>query len=278
MPARTTVGIVQMCATAEVEGTLDRTLALVADAARAGAAVVLVPEAFAFIGRERDRAAWLEPLPGDDDKAAGPILRRCAETARSTGTHLVLGGFPERAPDGRAYNTCVHLQPDGTVAAAYRKIHLFDVDLADGTRLFESRGTAPGDRAVVTETPFGLLGLTVCYDVRFPLLYQRLADLGATAIAIPSAFTKTTGRDHWHVLLRARAIECQCYVIAPAQHGDHGHRGRQSYGHGLIVDPWGDIVAECDDGDGFALADIDPARVREIRAQLPSLANRGMFE
>ena len=170
------------------------------------------------------------------------------------------------------------MQPDGTVAAAYRKIHLFDVDLADGTRLFESRGTAPGDRAVVTETPFGLLGLTVCYDVRFPLLYQRLADLGATAIAVPSAFTKTTGRDHWHVLLRARAIECQCYVIAPAQHGDHGHRGRQSYGHGLIVDPWGDIVAECDAGDGFALADIDPARVAEVRTQLPSLANRGMFE
>lgn len=278
MGAKTTVGIVQMCATSAVEQNLDTTLGLVVDASRAGAEVVLVPEAFAFIGRERDRAAWLESLPGSTAEVPGPILGRCAETARSMGVHLVLGGFPEHAPDGRAYNTCVHLAPDGTVAAAYRKIHLFDVDLADGTRLLESRGTAPGDRAVVTDTPFGRLGLTVCYDVRFPLLYQRLADLGAVAIAVPSAFTKTTGRDHWHVLLRARAIECQCYLIAPAQHGDHEHRGRQSYGHGLIVDPWGDIVAECEGGDGFALADIDPARVDEVRGQLPSLANRGRFQ
>lgn len=272
------MAIVQMCATSDVEKNLDATLALVVDAGRAGAEVVLVPEAFAFIGRERDRAAWLEPLPGSAADAPGRILGRCAEAARSTGVHLVLGGFPERAPDGRAYNTCVHLTPDGRVAAAYRKIHLFDVDLADGTRLLESRATAPGDRAVVTDTPFGPLGLTVCYDVRFPLLYQRLADLGAVAIAVPSAFTKTTGRDHWHVLLRARAIECQCYIIAPAQHGDHEHRGRQSYGHGLIVDPWGDIVAECEGGDGFALADVDPARVDEVRGQLPSLANRGRFQ
>ncbi len=276
MSRKTTVGIVQMCATSDVAGNLDATLGLVVDASRAGAEVVFVPEAFAFIGRERDRAEWLEGLPAGDGEP-GPILHRCAETARSMGSHLVLGGFPELAPDGRAYNTCVHLAPDGAVAVAYRKIHLFDVDLADGTRLLESRGTAPGDRATVTDTPFGPMGLTVCYDVRFPLLYQRLADLGAVAIAVPSAFTKTTGRDHWHVLLRARAIECQCYIIAPAQHGDHGHRGRQSYGHGLIADPWGDVVAECEGGDGFALADVDPDRVAEIRAQLPSLANRGEF-
>ncbi len=279
MSAKTTVGIVQMCANADVEANLDSTLSLVSGAADAGARVVLVPEAFAFIGRERDRAEWLERLPEPNSTdAQGPILERCAETVRTTGSHLVLGGFPEQAPHGRAYNTCVHLTPDGVVAAAYRKIHLFDVDLADGTRLLESRGTAAGDRAVVTETPFGPLGLTVCYDVRFPLLYQALADQGAMAIAVPSAFTRTTGRDHWHVLLRARAIECQCYILAPAQHGDHGHRGRQSYGHGLVVDPWGDVVAECEGGDGFALADIDPARVAEVRAQLPSLANRGRFQ
>lgn len=276
MSRKTSVGVVQMCATSDVAKNLEATLSLVVEASRAGAQVVLVPEAFAFIGRERDRVAWLESLPASGN-SPGPILGRCAETARSTGVHLVLGGFPEQAPDDRAYNTCVHLTPDGEVAAAYRKIHLFDVDLADGTRLLESRATAPGDRAVVTDTPFGSLGLTVCYDVRFPLLYQRLADLGAVAIAVPSAFTKTTGRDHWHVLLRARAIECQCYIIAPAQHGDHEHRGRQSYGHGLIVDPWGDIVAECEGGDGFAIADIDPARVAEVREQLPSLANRGEF-
>ena len=277
MSHETTVGIVQMCATADVEKNLETTLALVVQAAAAGAQVVLVPESFAFIGAERARNTHLENVHEGADGSAGPILARCMATARQACIHLVLGGFPEQAPDGRAFNTCIHLTPDGNVAAAYRKIHLFDVDLADGTRMRESCGTAPGDRAMVTEAPFGKLGLSVCYDVRFPLLYQALADMGAIAIAVPSAFFKNTGRAHWHVLLRARAIECQCYVLAPAQHGDHGHRGRQSYGHGLVVDPWGDVVAECDGGDGFALANVNPRRVAAVRAELPSLANRRSF-
>lgn len=275
--AKTIVGIVQMCAGADVERNVRETLALAAQAAEAGAQVVLLPEAFAFIGSERERNKHLENVPPEGGEVAGPILASCMATARRANAHLVLGGFPEQAPDGRAFNTCIHLTPDGAIAAAYRKVHLFDVDLADGTRMRESRSTAPGDRAVVTETPFGKLGLTVCYDVRFPLLYQALADLGAIAIAVPSAFFKNSGRAHWHVLLRARAIECQCYILAPAQHGDHGHRGRQSYGHGLIVDPWGDIVAECEGGDGFALAEVDPERVAAVRAELPSLANRRPF-
>ena len=274
---KTTVGIVQMCAGADVERNVRETLALTAQAAAAGAQVVLLPEAFAFIGSERTRNEHLENVPEGRGDGAGPILASCMATAREANAHLVLGGFPEQAPDGRAFNTCIHLTPDGDIAAAYRKVHLFDVDLADGTHMRESRGTAPGDRAVVTDTPFGKLGLTVCYDMRFPLLYQTLADLGATAIAVPSAFFKNTGKAHWHVLLRARAIECQCYILAPAQHGDHGHRGRQSYGHGLIVDPWGDIVAECEGGDGFALAEVDPHRVAAVRAELPSLANRRPF-
>ena len=175
------------------------------------------------------------PQSGEDP---GPILRRCIDAARAANAHLVLGGFPEQAPDGRAFNTCIHLQPDGTVAAAYRKIHLFDVDLADGTRMRESRSTAPGDRAVTTQTPFGALGLTVCYDMRFPLLYQTLADMGAVAIAVPSAFFKNSGK----------RIGTRCCGRGPSsasatswrrrQHGDHGHRGRKSYGHGLVVDPW----------------------------------------
>ena len=276
MASKTTVGIVQMCATADVAANVDTTLSLVAEAATAGAKVVLVPEAFAFIGSERERNTHLENVPQNDEEP-GPILRRCIETAQAANAHLVLGGFPEQAPDGRAFNTCIHLRPDGSIAAAYRKIHLFDVDLADGTRMHESRSTAPGERAVVTEAPFGTLGLTVCYDMRFPLLYQTLADMGAVAIAVPSAFFKNTGKAHWHALLRARAIECQCYILAPAQHGDHGHRGRKSYGHGLVVDPWGDIVAEIEDGDGFALAEVDPKRVEEVRAELPSLANRRHF-
>ena len=277
MSAKTTVGIVQMCAGADVERNVREALALAARAADAGAQMVLLPEAFAFIGSERERNKHLENVPQKQDEPAGPILAHCMATARQANAHLLLGGFPEQASDGRAFNTCIHLTPDGQIAAAYRKVHLFDVDLADGTRMRESRGTAPGERAVVTETPFGKLGLTVCYDVRFPLLYQTLADLGAIAIAVPSAFFKNTGKAHWHVLLRARAIECQCYILAPAQHGDHGHRGRQSYGHGLVVDPWGDIVAECEGGDGFALAEVDPQRVAAVRAELPSLANRRPF-
>ena len=227
MASKTTVGIVQMCATADVSANVDVTMSLATEAAAAGAKVVLVPEAFAFIGSERERNTHLENIPREEAEESGPILRRCIETARSANAHLVLGGFPEQAPDGRAFNTCIHLLPDGAIASVYRKIHLFDVDLADGTRMRESRSTAPGDRAVATETPFGSLGLTVCYDVRFPLLYQTLADVGAVAIAVPSAFFKNSGKAHWHALLRARAIECQCYILAPAQHGDHGHRGAQ---------------------------------------------------
>ena len=263
------VAVVQMCATAAVDGNLRVAEALVADAAQAGASAVFAPEAFTFIGPGRQRAAMLEPLPG-----GGPVLQRCRAMASGNGVHFVFG-FHELAPDGRSFNTCVHVDPAGAVAATYRKIHLFDVDLADGTRLLESRGTAPGDAPVVTELPFGTLGLSVCYDVRFPGLYQRLVDLGATALTVPSAFTRTTGRDHWHVLLRARAIECQAYVIAPAQYGEHGHANRVSYGHSLIVDPWGEIVAECpEEGDGFAIAEIDPERVRQVRRELPCLANR----
>ena len=274
---KTQVGIIQCRATADVERNLALSLDLVAQAASAGARVVLVPEAFAFIGPQREGNRHLEKVPSGEADAPGPILARCMEAARAANAHLVLGGFPEQAPDGRAFNSCLHLSPEGAVVAAYRKIHLFDVDLADGTRMRESQGTAPGDRAVVTAMPFGALGLTVCYDVRFPTLYQRLADLGAVAIAVPAAFLANTGRAHWHVLLRARAIETQCYVLAPAQHGDHGHRGRRSFGHGLIVDPWGEVVAECEDGDGFAMAEVDPDRVAAVRAQLPSLANRRPF-
>ena len=273
---KTTVGIVQMCANADAGKNVANTLALVKQAADAGAEVVVVPEAFAFIGSERERNKLLEKLPSEGGPA-GPILASCIETAKASSAHLILGGFPEQAPDGRAFNTCVHLLPNGEVAASYRKIHLFDVDLADGTRMLESRGTAPGDRAVVTQTPFGGLGLTVCYDMRFPALYQALADRGAIAIAVPSAFFKNTGGAHWHVLLRARAIESQCYILAAAQHGDHGHRGRQSYGHALVVDPWGTVIAELEEGDGFALAEVDPARVEAVRAELPSLANRRSF-
>ena len=273
MTRKTRVGLVQMCATADVPQNLKTASELSKRAVGDGAEVVFLPEAFSYIGSDRERIPMLEDL-----KTGGPMLACCVDIATSEGIHLIAGGFPEQAPESRAYNTCLHITPKGEIVAAYRKIHLFDVDLADGTRMLESRNTSPGDKVVTTELPFGTLGLTVCYDVRFPTLYQDLVDLGATVIAIPAAFVYTTGRDHWHVLLRARAIECQSYVIAAAQYGDHQHRNRRSFGHALVADPWGLVVAECTtDQDDYCIADIDPDRVEEVRSQLPSLKNRGSW-
>lgn len=263
------VAVVQMCTTADVEANLRAAEALVAEAAGRGAEAVFAPETFTFIGPARSRDKMLEPLP-----QGGPVLERCRGMARANNVHFVFG-FHERAADGRAFNTCIHLGPDGEVQAVYRKIHLFDVDLADGTRLHESKRTAPGEAPTVTQLPWGALGLSVCYDVRFPRLYQQLVDMGATALCVPSAFTAATGPDHWHVLLRARAIECQSYVIAAAQHGEHGHANRASYGHALIADPWGRVIAECPaKGNAVALATIDPAEVSRVRRELPSLRHR----
>ena len=266
-------GVIQMCSTPDVGSNLETAARLAREAAEMGADVVFFPEAFAFIGPRREKAQILEPLPG-----GGPILESCQNLARELGRELVLGGFHEQCDHDatRSRNTCVHLGADGEIRSLYRKIHLFDVDLADGTRLRESAETEPGDRAVVTETAIGTLGLSVCYDVRYPALYQVLAERGAMAVTVPSAFTMTTGKDHWHVLLRARAIECQVYVLAPAQFGNH-YRSRVSYGHGLIADPWGCVVAQCSDGEGVAIAEIDRERVASVRSELPSLANRREF-
>ncbi len=271
---------IQLCATPDVEANLDNAERLVRQAHERGAEVALLPEAFAFLGPEDRKRAILEPLPAAPGDLAtrgftpGPILSRCLALARDTGLHLVLGGFHETAPEpGKSFNTSVHIDAGGRIAALYRKIHLFDVSLADGTELRESARTLPGERAVVTEMPFGRLGLSVCYDLRFPYLYQQLVDMGAVALTVPSAFTRPTGAAHWHVLLRARAIECQCWVIAPAQHGRNWEK-RSSYGHSLIIDPWGEVVAELDEGDGVVMANIDPERVADVRRQLPSLTHR----
>ena len=270
MSRTTPIGIIQLCATNDIPSNLRTTKELSHRAAQEGAEVVFLPEAFCFIGPERERLTILESLEDE-----GPILSACREICQRDNVHVVAGGFPEVAEDGSSFNTCLHLDPTGTIRAVYHKIHLFDVDLPDGTRMLESRGTTPGGHLSTSELPFGTLGLTVCYDIRFPKLYQDLIDLGAIAITIPAAFTKTTGRDHWHVLLRARAIECQAYVIAPAQYGHHQHRNRQSYGHAMVIDPWGKILVECStDVDDFAVVDIDPDEVQRIRTQLPSLDNR----
>ena len=277
----TTTAAIQLCATPDVAANLTTLSRLARDAADAGAEVIMVPEAFAFLGPEREKQQIVEPLPTAPSHGmasgpfrAGPILTQCQDLARETRCHLILGGFHEASdhPD-KCYNTCVHLTPEGAVAACYRKIHLFDISLSDGTALRESARTLAGDAAVTTELPFGRLGLSVCYDIRFPYLYQRLVDLGAEALTVPSAFTRPTGAAHWHVLLRARAIECQSYVIAPAQHG-HNWGKRTSYGHSVIIDPWGQVLAELPDGDGFIVADIDPEETARVRRELPSLEHR----
>ena len=275
----TKVAILQLNSTPCVSENLDSLQYWVQKAGEAGAKFVVVPEAFSFIGPILDKQNLLETLP-----QGGPIFERCKKIAAANGCELILGGFHERpsvnlseyAGQKMAFNTCIHLSATGNILALYRKIHLFDIDLDDGTQLCESNSTLSGKNSVVTSTPFGKLGLSICYDLRFPALYQQLVDQGAIAFAVPSAFTLSTGKDHWHILLRARAIECQCYVLAAAQWGHH-YKNRTSYGHAMIVDPWGCIIAECGDGPGMAIAEIDPQLVRDVRKQLPSLKNRRAF-
>ena len=274
MSRPTVVGIVQLCATSDVPSNLKMTRELASRCSSDGAEVVFLPESFCYVGSDCDRIQHHETL-----KDGGPILDCCADIASKYGVHVVAGGYPEDAGSGKAYNTCFHQLPSGEVTATYRKIHLFDVDLADGTRLAESTNTVAGNDLATTELPFGTLGLSVCYDLRFPRLYQGLVDLGAVALAVPAAFTFTTGSSHWHVLLRARAIECQAWVIAPGQWGYHRYHNRRSYGHSLIADPWGRIVAELEgEANGHAVATIDPAPVQTVRTELPSLKNRRTWQ
>ncbi len=262
-------GVVQMTSTADVEANLSTVRALVSEAAARGAELVVVPECFAYLGPEAGKLEVAESL-----EEGGPILNACRSIAKDLGIDVVYGGFWEKSNvAGKVHNACVYLRADGSIAARYRKIHLFDVDLPDGTKLLESETVDPGEEVVVAEAAFGTLGLSVCYDLRFPELYRRLVDKGAIALAVPSAFTLTTGKDHWHVLLRARAIEQQCYVLAAAQTGHH-YGKRRSYGHALIADPWGAVIAQCGEGKGVAVAPIEPGRVEQVRRSLPSLAHR----
>ena len=273
MTETTRTALIQLCATPDVDANMATTQQLVTSAAQQGATIAFLPEAFAFIGPDREKRLILESLTDTADSAR-PILEKCQELASKLDMQLVLGGFHEASDDPeRSYNTCVHLGNDGAILARYRKIHLFDVELADGTFLKESKRTLAGSQPVITDTPFGRLGLTICYDVRFPYLYEKLVDMGAIALSVPSAFTATTGAAHWHTLLRARAIESQCYVFAPAQYGNH-HGRRHSYGHSLVVDPWGEIIAEVATDDAVLIADVDPARVQQVRSELPSLQHR----
>lgn len=272
------VAVIQLSSQDEVEQNLASMRALVLEAGRAGAELVVLPENFAFMGEEAKKFEIAESVDAD---ASGPIIAALRSAARDARVSLVAGGMPERSADPRRpFNTSVLLEPDGRIVASYRKVHLFDVDLADGTKLLESNATSAGDEPSVTEISGRAgqpvcLGMTICYDLRFPELYRRLGERGARIVTVPAAFTLTTGKDHWHVLLRARAIENQTFVLAAAQHGKHP-RGRQTYGKSLIVDPWGDVLAQAPEGEGLAMAKLDFAAQDRVRASLPCLSHRRM--
>lgn len=247
--------------------------AIVAMARRAkgeGADMLFTPEMAGYLDRDRTRAAQTLRAEGDD-----VVLAAVREAAAREGLWIHVGSLPlkgERA-DGRWANRSFLIDANGDIRARYDKIHLFDVDLATGESWRESSVYGPGEQVVAADTPWGRMGFSICYDMRFPDLYRALTDAGATILLAPAAFTVPTGQAHWHVLLRARAIEAGCFVIAVAQTGAH-QDGRTTYGHSVVIDPWGDILLDMGDASGLGLADLDLSRIGDVRGRVPALANR----
>jgi deaminated glutathione amidase len=238
------------------------------DAAAGGAAMLFTPEMTNLIDRDRPRAASQVVEP-----AADPVLGAARSAARAHGIWVHLGSIAVRRPDGAFANRAFVIDAEGAVRATYDKLHLFDVEVG-GDRWRESAVYAPGGTAVVVaDSPLGELGLSVCYDLRFPALYQALSGAGASVLAVPAAFTVPTGAAHWHLLLRARAVENACFVVAAAQTGTHAD-GRSTYGHSLVVDPWGDVLLDMGEAPGVAVVEFDLQRVADVRARIPALAHR----
>ncbi len=243
-------------------------VAAVRDAASAGAAMLFTPEMSGLLDRDRARVAV-----SLHDEADDPVLAAVRAAAAEHRIWVHLGSLAVRGNNGRLANRGFVIDVSGAIRARYDKLHLFDVDLPSGESWRESAAYAPGQGAVVVDTPAGPLGLSICYDLRFPALYAALSDAGATILAIPAAFTRPTGVAHWHVLMRARAIESAAWVVAAAQTGEH-QDGRATFGHSLVVDPWGAVVLDMGEAAGLGFAEIDPARVAEVRARIPVLAHR----
>ena len=265
------VALVQMRSATTPAVNLATALAAVAEARSGGADYVLTPEMTNIIAKREHVLATIVDEDGD------PTLAALREAARKHAMYVHIGSLAIKASPDRAANRSFLIDRRGDVVARYDKIHMFDVDLAGGESYRESHSYRAGDLAVVADLPWGRLGVTICYDLRFPALYRALAESGASFFSIPSAFTRPTGEAHWHVLMRARAIENGCFVFAAAQGGKH-ESGRESFGHSLVVDPWGQILAEAGTEPGVIFAEIDPAQVTAARSRIPSLYHGRRFE
>lgn len=264
--------IIQLRSTRNVATNVAAVLNLVEDAARAGAQYVLTPENTTLM--ELESKSLFKNVAPESDNPALQAFRKCAE---DLGVWLHIGGMPVALSDNKIANRGFLISDRGEIEARYDKIHMFDVDLPNGENYRESKNYEPGDKAVLADLPWGRLGLTICYDLRFPYLYRALAQEGAEMIAVPSAFTKQTGEAHWHILLRARAIETGCFVFAAAQGGFHECE-RATYGHSLIISPWGEVLAEAGAEPGVIFADIDLAEVKEARQRIPTLRRHRKFQ
>jgi predicted amidohydrolase len=263
---------VQLRSTDDVAQNIRTTCELIREAKSRGAQFIATPENTTLM--EPDGGAKLDR---SFDEAHDPALPAFAALAEELGIWLLIGSLAIKVSDAKTANRSFLLDPKGRITARYSKIHLFDVDLPSGEKYRESNTVAGGDSATLAETPFGKIGMTVCYDLRFPQLYRTLAQKGAILLTVPSAFTETTGKAHWHVLLRARAIENGAFVVAPAQGGTHAN-GRKTYGHSLIVGPWGEVLAEAGTEPGVIVADIDPAAATDARLRVPSLQHDRPFK
>lgn len=265
------VALVQVNAGPEIAPNLEQAGIFVRQAAAQGAQLVCLPENVSLMAQGREKI--LARVKPEESHPGVPFFRNLA---RETGTWIMTGTLGCLLPDGRVANRAFVIDPQGEIKARYDKIHMFDVDLAGGESYRESATYRPGEQAVVAPTPWGGLGLTICYDVRFAYLYRALAKAGASIITVPAAFTVPTGRAHWHVLLRARAIETGAFILAPAQTGIHDG-GRGTYGHSVIISPWGEVLADAGEEPGIILADLDLSKVEEARRMVPSLGHDRTF-
>lgn len=263
------IACIQITSSSDLNSNINKVNAQVTKAAAQGAEFIFTPEN-SFLMEET--GAKTEIFTQENH----PAVKAASEMAKTNGVWLLIGSVAVDDGDGKSFNRSILFDNKGQISAYYDKIHLFDVEVGDGQIYRESAKITAGNKAVVAATPFGGIGMTVCYDVRFPQLYRALAKAGANIITVPAAFTQTTGEAHWHMLLRARAVETGCFIVAPAQTGTHAG-GRQTYGHSIIIDPWGKILADAGTKEGIIFADLDLSEVKKTRIRLPSLQHDREF-